>query len=261
MEEQLKACIPPTPYPDVNAILQRLLSEVQAVLSGTFTGLYLYGSLAIGDFDPVRSDIDFLVVTKEAFSDEMLAALQAMHDRLAAIPSKWATELEGSYIPERSLRCYDPADTRHPHIDRGGGGLNIEQHDTDWVIQRYVLREHGVVVAGPDPKSLIDPVSADDLRRAVLGLLWWWELQLTDTSRVARSGYQAYAILSMCRILYTLEYGTVVSKPAAAKWALGVLDRRWVDLIERALTWQPDEAMDRLEQTLDFIRWALAHSR
>ena len=211
----------PTPYPDVNAMLLRLLAEVQTILGDQFTGLYLYGSLAIGDFDPGKSDIDFLVVTTDALPDEKVAALAAMHARLAASDSKWATELEGSYIPRRSLRHYDATDTHHPHIDRGRGTLAIEQHDTDWVIQRHVLRNQGVVVAGPDPHSLIDPIPADDLRQAVVGLLWWWDLQLSDTSRVEQSGYQAYAILSMCRILYTLEYGTVASKPAAARWAQG----------------------------------------
>ncbi len=45
----------PTPYPDVNAVLHRLLAEVQAVLGERFVGLYLYGSLAGGDFDPDTS--------------------------------------------------------------------------------------------------------------------------------------------------------------------------------------------------------------
>jgi len=251
----------PTPYPDVNAMLLRLLAEVQTILGDQFTGLYLYGSLAIGDFDPGKSDIDFLVVTTDALPDEKVAALATMHARLAASDSKWATELEGSYIPRRSLRHYDATDTHHPHIDRGGGTLAIEQHGTDWVIQCHVLRNQGVVVAGPDPRTLINPVSADELRRGVVGLLWWWELQLSDTSRVEQSGYQAYTILSMCRILYTLEYGTVASKPAAARWARGTLGERWVALIERAVNWQPGDSMDRLNETLEFIRYTLAHSQ
>jgi predicted nucleotidyltransferase len=52
-----------TPNPSVNAILEVLLSGVKEVLGTRFSGLYLYGSLAGGDFDPERSDIDFLVVT------------------------------------------------------------------------------------------------------------------------------------------------------------------------------------------------------
>jgi hypothetical protein len=65
----------------------------------------------------------------------------------------------------------------------------------------------------------------------------------------------------MCRILYTLEYGTVASKPAAARWARGTLGERWVALIERAVNWQPGDSMDRLNETLEFIRYTLAHSQ
>jgi hypothetical protein len=41
----------PTPYPDVNAILNVLLAAVRAILGNQFVGFYLYGSLASGDFD------------------------------------------------------------------------------------------------------------------------------------------------------------------------------------------------------------------
>ena len=69
----------PTPYPDVNAVLHELLAGVQAILGDHFVGLYLHGSLAIGDFNPHRSDIDFVVVTAGELPDEMLPALEAMH--------------------------------------------------------------------------------------------------------------------------------------------------------------------------------------
>ncbi len=47
----------PTPYADVNAVLNELLTAVNSVLSEHFVGLYLYGSLASGDFNPETSDI------------------------------------------------------------------------------------------------------------------------------------------------------------------------------------------------------------
>ncbi|HYO49801.1 MAG TPA: nucleotidyltransferase domain-containing protein, partial [Chloroflexia bacterium] len=140
-EPLLNTPIPnPTPYSDVNAILHELLSSVQAILGDYFLGMYLYGSLALGDFDPYRSDIDFLVVTTDNLPDDLFSALQTMHARIAASDSRWATDLEGSYIPKHALRRYDPANARHPHIDRGEEGLDKEQHDSDWIIQRHTLR-------------------------------------------------------------------------------------------------------------------------
>lgn len=97
-------------------MLHELLTGVQAILGGYFVGLYLYGSLASGDFDPQRSDIDFVVVTAEEAPDEMLPALEAMHARIAASGSKWAAKLEGAYIPQCALRRYDPAEAPCPYI-------------------------------------------------------------------------------------------------------------------------------------------------
>ncbi|MEE8568489.1 MAG: nucleotidyltransferase domain-containing protein [Anaerolineales bacterium] len=72
----------PTPYPDVNAVLHVLLSDVQTVLGNHFIGMYLSGSLASGDFAPQRSDIDFVVVTADDLPGEMLPALETLHARI-----------------------------------------------------------------------------------------------------------------------------------------------------------------------------------
>ena len=94
----------PTPYPDVNEILQILLDEVKSVLDQQFVGKYLYGSLSSGDFHPDASDIDFLVVTEELLSEKTIAALESMHLRIWDTGLKWTDKLEGSYIPEKHLR-------------------------------------------------------------------------------------------------------------------------------------------------------------
>src|SRR3989337_1803491 len=84
----------PTPYPEVNAMLHEVLSGVQTILGNHFTGMYLYGSLFGGDFDPQRSDIDFVVVTAGEVSEEQVPALEKMHARLWSSGSKWAAKLE-----------------------------------------------------------------------------------------------------------------------------------------------------------------------
>lgn len=250
----------PTLCPDVNAVLDALLSDAQHVLGDRLTGLYLHGSLAIGDFYPDRSDIDFVAVTEDDLPDELLSALTAMHARIAA-GSKWGGELEGSYIPRDALRRYDPGRARHPHIERGGG-LRVEQHDTDWVIQRHILRELGVSLLGPPPQTLIDPIQPDELRQAVSALLQgWWASVLHHSNLLPSPGYQDYAVLTMCRALYTLQHGTVVSKPVAARWAQAALGERWAGLIESASAWRNGMPFDHLTETLAFIRYTLERSQ
>jgi len=250
----------PTPYPDVNAVLHVLLSGVQTILGNHFIGMYLSGSLASGDFAPQRSDIDFIVVTADELPDEMLPALEAMHARITASGLKWATKLEGSYIPQHALRRYDPTDAQHPCINEGN--FCVARHGSDWVIQRHIIREQGVVVAGPAPHTLIDPVLPNELRRAALATLReWWSPMLHDPARLHSRRYQAFAILTMCRALYTLEYGIVVSKSVAARWAQETLGERWAALIERALAWPCDPQPDEMGETLAFVRYTLERSQ
>jgi hypothetical protein len=249
----------PTPHADVNAILREVLDGAQAILGEHFVGMYLYGSLALGDFDPASSDIDFLVVTNGDLPDDRVAALQAMHDRIAASDSPWASEIEGSYIPCAALRRYDPAHALHPLIDRGGR-LRLEQHEIDTVIKLYGLRERGIVLAGPPPATLLDPISPGNLRHATAELMRiWWAPMRRDLTRLQHRGYQIYAVLTMCRILYTRQYGAIVSKPVAARWAFATLDPRWGSVIERALAWRKDmpDAVNEADvrATQEFIQY------
>ena len=142
--------VQPTPYPEVNAVLVRLLAEVRATLGAEFVGLYLYGSLSWGDFDPASSDIDFLVVTATALPAETLPALAALHERLAADGGAWATKLEGSYIPQAALRRHDLAQVRHPSIG-ADWPFGVYTHGAEWVLQRHIVRERGVAVWGAAP--------------------------------------------------------------------------------------------------------------
>ncbi len=109
-------------------------------------------------------------------------------------------------------------------------------------------------MAGPDPKTLIDPVGPDELRGAARGTLGeWWSPMLKEPTFLRTSEYRAYAVLTMCRALYTVQNGEIVSKPVAARWAMESAAKERTRLIEASLSWRNEEEID-LEQTLDFVR-------
>ena len=249
----------PTQYKNVNTLLHLLLTKVRAVLREKLVGMYLYGSLSLGDFDPEASDVDFLVVTTEEFPPELLEHLRDMHANIASSGLPYADRLEGSYIPLTPLRRYDPHDARHPTIGVDWE-FHVGQHGSNWVIERYIVREHGVIVWGPSPTTLIDPISPLELRKAVCEQLKdFWYPQLAGPEWLRPRDYQSFAVLTMCRALYTLSQGTVASKPAAAAWAQHDLDSQWGPIIEQALAWRHHHERDDLTETLGFLRYAVMH--
>jgi hypothetical protein len=252
----------PTAFPDVNAVLRDLLEGIQRIPGGHLVGMYLEGSLANGDFDE-DSDIDFVAVTDEEIEEDIFQALYALHERINRLDTQWSVNLEGSYISQAALRCYDRKQARHPNIERGlGERLKLVEHDESWNIHRFLLRERGITILGPALQTWIDPISPDDLRRAMLPALDGWATSiLHHPDQIVRQGYQSYTVLSLCRILYTLEFGDVVSKRKAASWFQETHDRKWQALIDQA--WigrhhpQLPASPEGINQTLDLIRYTL----
>ena len=254
--------ISPTPYSDVNEILNLLLTNIKDILQSQFVGMYLFGSLANGDFDQ-HSDIDVLIVTDGEISSDTFSTLQNMHTEVAKIDSPWAVQQEVSYMPQSALRKFDPPNIRHPSLDRGDGEiLKIKAHESDWIIQRYLLRERGIVITGPDLKTLIDPIAPYELRQAVVDVLpLWVNPILAHPSKIKSRGYQSFCVLSLCRMLYTLQNKAILSKPAAAKWAIKTLDSRWKPLIEQAVIGRQNSNLDAvpedINETLEMMKYTL----
>ena len=89
--------------------------------------------------------------------------------------------------------------------------------DHNWLLNWYFVQDYGITLFGPPPRTFIDPISKDEFIRAVVHHAHQWPKSMPKT-RHYRS-YQSYAILTMCRSLYTYTHGEQVSKKQAAHWA------------------------------------------
>ncbi len=254
----------PTPYPPINALLRQLLDDIRSILGDDLAGLYLSGSLAVGDFDPTSSDIDFVAVLSVPPDEATVTALKRMHDALGGEKGKGVQRLEGFYVPLASLRQHDPTVVPRPEVYFAEGTrFDVRRLRWDWVIECYVLQEHGVVVDGPPPATLIDPISRDQLIDSVRATLRHdWSQHIVGPEWMHIRHEQAFVVLTMCRALYVLDRGELVSKPEAARWAQRHLAPEWRPLIERALAWRADATLDAaaLPETLRFLRFTLSHS-
>lgn len=241
---------PPTPYADLNIVLRDLVTRVGHVLGDNFVGAYLQGSFAVGDFD-IYSDVDFLILLKEDMPDQYLPALQALHAEIFKLECPWAQHLEGSYIPTSALRRPPPPARKFWYLDHGSTELVRSAHDDSLVVY-WSLREKGITLIGPEPHSLVAPVPVEALQREVLSTMYTWRQQLLDDPNELDSRfYQPFAVLSYCRMLHTLENGTIGSKRAGVTWAKKVLDSRWHPLIQRAWDARPGDPSLKVRQKAD----------
>jgi hypothetical protein len=163
----------PTAYPDVNAVLAEFRASIQAILGSRFVGMYLYGSLALGGFDPHGSDIDFLVATAGELPGDLFDALSEMHRGFDAGGSPWAGRVEAAYIPAHVLRDGHSGKTRYPQIEKGEK-LALAPLEVGWPFQFHSLREHRLVIAGPDPRQLIAPVERAAMHEAAAAIVGDW---------------------------------------------------------------------------------------
>jgi hypothetical protein len=252
----------PTPYPEVNALLQELFKSIRPILGTHFLAMYLDGSLASGAFD-ADSDVDFIVVTDVAVAGELFEALRSMHDRISRMDNIWAIQLEGFYMSQSGIRRHDAEHALHANIERGEGErLKMIQLDQTWDVHRYILRKQGITLEGPGPQTFIDPVSPAQLEQAMrVNLSGWAARILTDGELLKFRGYQSFVVLSLCRILYTLQNDDIVSKATAAQWAKATLDAGWTPLIDSAWAGRhnsnDDPSAEDIKGTREFIRFAI----
>ena len=78
-----------TQYSNVNELIDQLLLRMKSILGEKLVGLYLEGSLIIGDFDPNISDIDLVAALSADIDDRKFEELQKMHQDFATAHQEW----------------------------------------------------------------------------------------------------------------------------------------------------------------------------
>jgi hypothetical protein len=222
---------------DLACAVRHLDAGVAGALGAQHVGTYLVGSWALGHGDR-WSDVDFVVVTRGRVDDSARAALSELHGRLPD-SGGWLAHLEGSYADVADLRSPMTLGRRWPYVDNGSRTLEDSDHDNT-AHTRWVLRERGLVVSGPDPRGVVAEVTPAALRAEALGVARVLAEEVEDDpDRLDSAWFQPFAVLTACRVLVTATHARVDGKVAAARWALGVLDPAHHDVVRAAVADRP----------------------
>jgi nucleotidyltransferase-like protein len=140
---------PPGLPADVREATQRHLAALDATAPGLVASLYLTGSVALGDYQPGRSDIDFMAFTTRPPGDpEVVETLAEVHRGLPG-----GVKYDGNYVAEAGLPAVPDDERPGPHVVDGefrGAGPNHALTPATWTeFSRY-----GIAVRGPRAASL-----------------------------------------------------------------------------------------------------------
>lgn len=254
-------------YVELNAVLHELVSGIRQAVGNDFIGAYLQGSFAVGDFDR-QSDVDFVIAIRNELSKNAVAELRRVHERIYGLETEWARHLEGSYFPVVILRSGERSGEPLWYLDHGRNRLIRSDHCNTLVV-RSVVRERGITLAGPDPTTLVDPISVTALRREISNTMRSWAKDIFERQERYRNRfYQGYIVLNYSRMLHDLVKGRPGSKREGAAWAKATLGADWSALIDRAWTARPNPAVAvrepanpvDFEATLRFVKVVLRES-
>ncbi len=127
-----------------------------------------------------------------------------------------------------------------------------------WVMNWHMVREQGVTIYGPDPRTIISSTSDADFRAAVRTHM---EEMPDRTARSHSPAFRAYAVLTACRALYTCSEAKQVSKSKAAGWAMEHYPG-WSSLIADAVDCRNSGSCRELDEesrtrAVEFVRFAV----
>jgi hypothetical protein len=147
--------------PDIALLLSRLANGLAG--RGDLVGLYVYGSLATGDFSPARSDVDVIVMVEREPDQAALRELVQLHEAVAS-SSPAAERLHCLYVPVAAGS--DPDRLHHYWYGDSWHGQRMTQWQLK-VLTRAELASAGMAIYGPWPPPGLTPVPVRDVQAAV----------------------------------------------------------------------------------------------
>jgi streptomycin 3"-adenylyltransferase len=213
----------------IREFLIETLSRVQSILKEDLVGVYLYGSLAMGCFNPKSSDIDLILVVRKR---PLKGQRKEVIEYLKEVCSK-SRRIELSIIRENILR-----NPRYPimvdlHFEHWGEIFENEK-DKEILSNLYTARKRGFCVWGKPISNVFSEIPPEYHLRSVVDDLSCTRKYLHENPE--RVGYDpvVYWVLGSCRILAFIREEKVLSKLEGGQWGLANLPEKYHDLIEQA---------------------------
>ena len=231
----------------IQSQVRTLQTESQRVLGENLVGFYLHGSLALGGFNPVRSDVNIVAVTKQRMDTEVERALVTLLLRVSKMPCPVSIHFLAQHdiFPFQNPLPYDlyyneamreskQQDMRNNTWQHWNDRI---EYDPDLTIILPVLQLHGVCLYGASPSTTLPSVPERASRDALVA-----KIQAAQQSPLHDP---ISFVLNACRVAAYLHDHTLLSKDAGGVLGLASLTKHYHPLIEQLLALYRGESPGR----------------
>jgi len=221
----------------INAIADEILQayrlRIQKSVPGFLEGLYVYGSVALNDYNPRSSDIDFVAISAQRANPQQFQRLAGVHRQIQkAFPG---AKLSGIYVCWKDLGKSRMQISPFPYCKhnrmRKPGFFELD--DMTW----WQLKHKSIPIIGEPGPNLDFKISDQALKKAVtLNMKNYWNPWIERHSRIwsyrnwslsCFPGLVEWGTLSVSRQFYALSTGDITSKTNGANYCLEQLPEKY----------------------------------
>ncbi len=217
------------------------------MLGEQLVGFYLHGSLALGGFNPARSDINIVAVTKQRMNIEVKRTLVTLLLRISKMPCPVSIH----FLAQQNIFPFQhslPYDLYYNETMREQAQQDMRsdawkhrndriEYDPELTIILPVLQLHGVCLYGELPAKTLPPVPEHDFRDALV-------TKIQQDQQHPLHNPLSF-VLNACRVAAYLHDHTILSKDAGGIWGLSFLPEQYHPLLQQLLALYRGESPGR----------------
>lgn len=216
-------------------LLGRFVEKSKKILGAELTGIYLHGSMAMGCFQPDKSDIDLIVVIEHNITDaQKTVFLNEIVKLNKEAPGKG---IELSIVKKEHCKNFiypTPFEFHFSNMHLAWATSNpvdyvskMKGTDKDLAAHFTIIRHYGKVLYGEEIASVFSEVPKADYIDSI-----WNDIKEAEEEILNNPMYMT---LNLCRVAAYLKDGLIMSKKQGGEWGVQNLSAQYQDLIKTAL--------------------------
>ena len=207
-------------------VLTAFRQLVAKQIPGFLNGFYVYGSLALSDYIPGKSDIDFVAISEQRANQSQIRSLARIHREIRKEFPK--SNLSGIYVCPDDLGKSKLQVSPFPYFTNGRMHREgyFEMNEVTW----WELKHKSICLVGEPKTQLQFGLGVKSLKKSVtLNMLNYWDSWIKLHAKIwappswllsVFPSMVEWGALTVSRQYFTLRKGDVTSKTRAGKFCM-----------------------------------------